>query len=562
MILLPIALSLSNTFTKVGAVAAIAALLGIAILSLLVFAQAREIKRLREWAGRAPERAAELEQRITAAARVQGSRAGQMARQVPRAVTGQPQHLGAVGAQPGANAPATAPVAAGAPGVATTPLTAMPPTAPGAAGAPGVAAAPDVAARPLAPPPAQAAPGAAPAVAASAVAAQGRTGPRAPVAPSPPGAPAGVPGSPASAPGAPRTSAQPQATGQGQPTTQAPGPPRPPFESQTPGQPGPAIAARPGATPAGARGDAQLAAGSAIPAATPAAVAASQRSDSRTLPGSPAVEGVSGGGVAEATRPGQTSNGPVAAAPAEPHAPAPATAAAGAAGASAAEQRSATPPRPAMPPAPAPAAARRGQDARRGPEAAAATGSRTGRDRADRRAGSRPRSSGERSSPARTTLLIVGGVAVGAVALVLALTSIGGGSSTQTGTSASSTSKAATRSSAHNKAHHVTPAAPANAGETSVAVLNGTETEGLAHRVSGELKQIGYSQATPVNGRPPGSGQSTVVEYASGHQQEAEAVARTLSVSHVLPVEAGVTALAGSASVVVIVGADRAAAGT
>ncbi len=70
------------------------------MLSLLVFSQAREIKRLREWAGRAPERAAELEQRVTAAARVQGSRAGQMARQVPRAVTGQPQHLGAVGAQP------------------------------------------------------------------------------------------------------------------------------------------------------------------------------------------------------------------------------------------------------------------------------------------------------------------------------------------------------------------------------------------------------------------------------------------------------------------------------
>ena len=53
----------------------------------------------------------------------------------------------------------------------------------------------------------------------------------------------------------------------------------------------------------------------------------------------------------------------------------------------------------------------------------------------------------------------------------------------------------------------------------------------------------------------------SVVEYAGGHKPEAEGVARALSISHVLPVEAGVSALAGSASVVVIVGADRAAEG-
>ncbi len=68
-----LALSLSNTLLKVGALAAFAGLVGIAILSLLVFSQARELKRLREWAGRAPERASELEQRVSAeaAARLQ-----------------------------------------------------------------------------------------------------------------------------------------------------------------------------------------------------------------------------------------------------------------------------------------------------------------------------------------------------------------------------------------------------------------------------------------------------------------------------------------------------------
>src|SRR6185312_8380587 len=52
-------------------------------LSLLVFSQARELKRLREWAGRAPERATELEQRVSAEAAARVQRVVQPA--VPRA---------------------------------------------------------------------------------------------------------------------------------------------------------------------------------------------------------------------------------------------------------------------------------------------------------------------------------------------------------------------------------------------------------------------------------------------------------------------------------------------
>src|SRR5215216_5029763 len=54
------ALSLQDQVEKYGAYVGIAAFFGLALLSLLYFAQAREVKRLREWAGRAPERAAEL----------------------------------------------------------------------------------------------------------------------------------------------------------------------------------------------------------------------------------------------------------------------------------------------------------------------------------------------------------------------------------------------------------------------------------------------------------------------------------------------------------------------
>src|SRR5580765_8250358 len=61
-----VAFSLQNKIEQYGAYAGIAAVVGLGVLSMLYFAQAREVKRLREWAGRAPERAAEIEARVTA----------------------------------------------------------------------------------------------------------------------------------------------------------------------------------------------------------------------------------------------------------------------------------------------------------------------------------------------------------------------------------------------------------------------------------------------------------------------------------------------------------------
>jgi hypothetical protein len=45
---------------RVGAYVGIAAFFGLAVLALLYFSQARDVRRLREWAGRAPERAGEV----------------------------------------------------------------------------------------------------------------------------------------------------------------------------------------------------------------------------------------------------------------------------------------------------------------------------------------------------------------------------------------------------------------------------------------------------------------------------------------------------------------------
>src|SRR5271167_5185199 len=111
-----LALSLSNTFTQIGALAAFAGLLGIAVLSLLFFSQARELKRLREWAGRAPERSAALEQRVSAAAAARVQQPVPGVRPVQRVVPVPAQAVGAVGAATrvvGSPGPPPIPAAAG-----------------------------------------------------------------------------------------------------------------------------------------------------------------------------------------------------------------------------------------------------------------------------------------------------------------------------------------------------------------------------------------------------------------------------------------------------------------
>jgi hypothetical protein len=158
---------------------------------------------------------------------------------------------------------------------------------------------------------------------------------------------------------------------------------------------------------------------------------------------------------------------------------------------------------------------------------------------------------------------LIAGAALAVVAAIVLAIVLGGSSSSKAppSTPASTVVKTPKKSSsAHAKkstqSTTSTTTPPANAAETTVAVLNGTETTGLAHRVSIALQRRGYSQANALNGRPPGSGQETVVEYASGQRAEAEGVARSLSVKQVQPLDATAAGLAGSAQVVVIVGAN------
>jgi LytR cell envelope-related transcriptional attenuator len=122
-----LALSVSDKIDQYGAYAGFASVLGLAVLSLLYFAQAREVKRLREWAGRSPERAAEMQDRAVAAAQQRAI----VAPQRPAAPVGAPAPAVAPGARPAAATPAGQ--AQGAPAVAPAAAAAAAATAAGAA---------------------------------------------------------------------------------------------------------------------------------------------------------------------------------------------------------------------------------------------------------------------------------------------------------------------------------------------------------------------------------------------------------------------------------------------
>jgi LytR cell envelope-related transcriptional attenuator len=253
------AFSLQDKIDQYGAYAGIAAVFGLGVLSLLYFAQAREVKRLRDWAGRAPERAAELEARVQADAQRRAAAVQQPRPAAP--VTPAAQH----GAAAPAAAPATAAAAAGAATVAK-PATATPQNGTGSS-----AAVPPPA--PATKPAQQEGGGEKPAEG-DGKAAEAKPGEGAPQPASPgPAAPAGTPASPgpATPAGAPASAAP--AARAGAPAS--PGPTAPAGPPAPSGAPAPAGAPAPSGppAPAGPAGRPGQPSGPAIPAATAAAAA-------------------------------------------------------------------------------------------------------------------------------------------------------------------------------------------------------------------------------------------------------------------------------------------------
>lgn len=192
------AFSIHSFVDKIGAYAGFAAVIGLALFALLLFAQARELRRMREWGAHAHDRIGELERRLAAALEL-ARRASTSQRTMPPAAAPRP-----AAARPAAAAPGRGPVAASTSAPTRLPLL---PAAPVGVGGAALGSATVLVPLPKHPPAAPApAPGAVPAalpaVAAAASAAVAATPPPAPAPPAPATAAAaqGVPQAPVPAP--------------------------------------------------------------------------------------------------------------------------------------------------------------------------------------------------------------------------------------------------------------------------------------------------------------------------------------------------------------------------
>ncbi|MET0770176.1 MAG: LytR C-terminal domain-containing protein [Solirubrobacteraceae bacterium] len=95
--------------------------------------------------------------------------------------------------------------------------------------------------------------------------------------------------------------------------------------------------------------------------------------------------------------------------------------------------------------------------------------------------------------------------------------------------------------------------------ETTVGVLNGTTTNGLAGTIADRLEQEGgYARGVTATNTRDQTLQASTVYYADGFRAQARNVARLLGVDAVEPLDDETEALAPGANVVVLAGADQA----
>jgi hypothetical protein len=166
-----------------------------------------------------------------------------------------------------------------------------------------------------------------------------------------------------------------------------------------------------------------------------------------------------------------------------------------------------------------------------------------------------------RRTRAATVLAVFGGLLlVGAVvAGVLVITNINHGSSA----SSSSAAAAAARRAAESR--RTTALAPVQPSTVTVAVLNGTSTNGLAGAVASKLNADGYQKGTVGNFTANQTQTSTAVLYMRGDKRDASAVATALKLhpASVQPIDQSTEQIACppssgpcKAAVVVTVGSD------
>jgi hypothetical protein len=151
-------------------------------------------------------------------------------------------------------------------------------------------------------------------------------------------------------------------------------------------------------------------------------------------------------------------------------------------------------------------------------------------------------------------IVIGGGAAYGISHLV---SDNGSGAGKATATTQQSSKAGGTTTAAKKKA-----LAPIRPSSVTVAVLNGTSVTGLASQTSNKLTQMGFKPGNFTNTAVRGQQAQSVVEYSGNNGRAARLVANKLGISDTEPIDSATQALAGDATVTVIIGADRAPAGT
>jgi LytR cell envelope-related transcriptional attenuator len=98
----------------------------------------------------------------------------------------------------------------------------------------------------------------------------------------------------------------------------------------------------------------------------------------------------------------------------------------------------------------------------------------------------------------------------------------------------------------------------ANPANITVAVLNGTTVPGLAATIMDQTEEAGFRAGTVANFLPNQQLAESVVQYTPGHERDAAVVSRRLQIPQREAVNPSSQELAGDATVVVLVGADKA----
>jgi LytR cell envelope-related transcriptional attenuator len=154
----------------------------------------------------------------------------------------------------------------------------------------------------------------------------------------------------------------------------------------------------------------------------------------------------------------------------------------------------------------------------------------------------------------RYLLLVLGGVLIIGGGAIFAIASLTGGDRTPQGTATTLTEGGGKKAQKAATGAEVPPLDPS---QVTVAVLNGTAVPGLAAQVGDTVDAAGFARGR-VDNAPDTTAAESVVLYTPGNEPAAAAVAKELDISQVGQVDAETEALAGTAQVVVVVGADQA----